>query len=261
VPYSSPVLNPLPDAADEVLDELNEILDPTNLIDIIAGPQNSPSPVLVQAVEEYYQRTSCTAVDYDELNDAITNATCSIILLPSMEYNITEEIVVRRRVTLLGLSPIDLVQIRCDNAVRCFRIVRGGYFSLRYVRTLPGGGIIRRRRRPVNGILSDQSRVSGGGGGGGGSGGGGSSSSSSSGSSSSSSSCSSSSVSSSRTIRLIDLIGLVKEPLIKSEKNSSNSSGSGNSSSSSSSSSSSNPSCILNPPPLLPPSSNPNPRP
>ena len=80
----------------------------------------------------------CYPKDGPELEDAIANSTCVYFNLqqtfntPENPYRLDREIIIDRHVVIQGNS-LELPFIDCFDTVRCFRVVPGGYFEMRYV--------------------------------------------------------------------------------------------------------------------------------
>jgi len=116
----------------------------------IPGTEEEEPPPVKQAplLEKGNSEGLCRAMNFEGLQEAAVDISCTVIILPRREYNITEEVVINRRVTITGLDPLRLPQVHC-RASRCFRVAAGGYLSMRYITTTQGEGVYVSRLGPL----------------------------------------------------------------------------------------------------------------
>jgi len=68
---------------------------------------------------------------------------------------VKEEMVINRRVVVRG-DPLHMPEIDCGDSIRCFRVVRGGYLELSFVRMRQGGGANYDRITGLSGIIIEE---------------------------------------------------------------------------------------------------------
>lgn len=92
---------------------------------------------------------ACYVRDAEELAASVEDASlgCETIVLTNLRegaYELTREIVISRSVLIRGNSAA-LPLLDAGEIERAFRVTPSGYLEMRYVRILPGNGIIRER--------------------------------------------------------------------------------------------------------------------
>ena len=94
--------------------------------------------------KQYGAADTCVAADFDELKDAVENQSCAMVqLLPGVEYEIEEEIWVRRRVVVMG-NPQLLPLLNGEDAPRTFHVAADGFLELRFVTIYMSEGVYRK---------------------------------------------------------------------------------------------------------------------
>lgn len=91
-----------------------------------------------QASMGYVAVEGCTPKNAEELRYMIDHTTCPrLTLVPATNYSITEQLVIRRRVTLVG-RPLGLPIIDAHNTTRAFLVEAGGFLDVRFVEIVKG---------------------------------------------------------------------------------------------------------------------------
>jgi hypothetical protein len=92
----------------------------------------------VQATMGYIAVKGCTPKNGAELRLMIENTTCTRLTLePATNYSITEQLVIRRHITLVG-RPLGLPIIDAHNTTRAFLVEAGGFLDVRFVQIVKG---------------------------------------------------------------------------------------------------------------------------
>lgn len=86
----------------------------------------------------YIAVEGCTPKNGEELRHMIEHTNCPrLTLVPATNYSITEQLIIRRRVTIVG-RPLGLPIIDAHNTTRAFLVEAGGFLDVRFVQIVKG---------------------------------------------------------------------------------------------------------------------------
>ena len=91
-----------------------------------------------QATMGFVAIEGCTPTDGDDLRRLIDETGCSMVtLMPNTNYSIGEQLVIRRRITIIG-RPLGMPYIDAHNSTRAFLVEAGGFLDVRFVHIVKG---------------------------------------------------------------------------------------------------------------------------
>jgi len=108
------------------------------------GLQNKVTGILsqIQATKQatmgFVTVEGCTPKNAADLRFMIDYTGCSVVtLMPNTNYSIEEQLVIRRRITIIG-RPLGMPYIDAHNSTRAFLVEAGGFLDVRFVHIVKG---------------------------------------------------------------------------------------------------------------------------